>query len=163
MPTRPKSEFGIQLIEKQKARFSYGVMEKQFAKYVKESFSAPDPTQKLFESLELRLDNALYRAGFAKTRLQARQMASHGHTTVNGRRVTIPSIKLREGDTVGVREGSRASKLFTELGERQKAVTPPAWLAVNAERGEAKVTGKPVYEKGQNVFDLGAVIEFYSR
>jgi len=163
MPTRPKSEFGKQLIEKQKARFSYGVTEKQFAKYVKKSLNAAEPTQKLFQSLESRLDNVLYRAGFAKTRLQARQMASHGHTTVNGRRVTIPSIELKEGDKVGLREGSRGSALFTELGERFAATATPAWIAVDGSKQEAKVTGKPVYEQNQSVFNLGAVIEFYSR
>ncbi len=163
MPTRPKSEFGKQLIEKQKARFSYGVSERQFAKYVKKSLSAPEPTQKLFQSLELRLDNALYRAGLAKTRLQARQMAAHGHSTVNGRRVTIPSIELREGDVVGVREGSRSSGLFVAIDERLKGASVPAWLTVSPEKMEAKMVGRPVYDKQQSVFDLGAVIEFYSR
>ncbi|MBX4195500.1 30S ribosomal protein S4 [Candidatus Parcubacteria bacterium] len=163
MPTRPKSEFGKQLIEKQKARFSYGITERQFAKYVKLSLNSTEPTQKLFQFLESRLDNILYRAGFAKTRLQARQMAAHGHATVNGRRVTIPSISLKEGDTVGVREGSRASALFGEAGERIKAGAIPAWLTVSPENLEAKVVGKPVYVPNQAVFDLGQVIEFYSR
>ena len=163
MPTRPKSEFGKQLIEKQKARFSYGVTEKQFAKYVKKSLNAAEPTQKLFQALESRLDNVLYRSGFAKTRLQARQMASHGHTTVNGGRVTVPSIELREGDVVSVREGSQKSALFLGVDERLKQAPVSAWLTVNPEKAEAKVMGKPVYEKSASVFDLGAVIEFYSR
>lgn len=163
MPTRPKSEFGKQLIEKQKARFSYGLSEKQFSKYVKSSLNAPEPTQKLFQSLESRLDNVLYRSGLAKTRLQARQIASHGHATVNGRRVTIPSIVLREGDVVGVREGSRTSALWSGAGERIKAMQAPAWLAVDAEKMEAKVIGKSVYAPSEAVFDLGQVLEFYSR
>lgn len=163
MPTRPKSEFGKQLIEKQKARFSYGLTERQFAKYVKQSLNAESPAQKLFLSLECRLDNVLYRAGFAKTRLMARQMASHGHATVNGRRVTIPSIALREGDVVGVREGSRKSALFAGVAERANAGGIPAWITVDGEKLEAKVTGKPVYDAGSQVFDLGAVLEFYSR
>jgi len=163
MPTRPKSEFGKQLIEKQKARFSYGITEKQFAKYVKKSLTSTNPTQKLFQYLELRLDNVLYRSGLAKTRLQARQMASHGHTTVNGRRVTIPSIELREGDVVGVREGSKKSTLFTSAEERNKNFTSPEWIIVNSEKMEVKVLSKPSYDIGHNVFDLGAVMEFYSR
>ncbi len=163
MPTRPKSEFGKQLIEKQKARFSYGVMEKQFAKYVKQSLGAGDPTERLFYALESRLDNVIYRAGFAKTRLQARQMASHGHTTVNGRRVTIPSMALREGDVVGVREGSTKSALFAGVDERLKSAPQPTWLTVNPNELTAKVTGRPTYDKAAQVFDLGAVIEFYSR
>lgn len=162
MPTRPKSEFGKQLIEKQKARFSYGLMERQFAKYVKAALNAPVPTQKLYEQLELRLDNVIYRAGLAKTRLQARQIAAHGHSLVNGRRVTIPSIQLREGDVVSLREGSKASRLWEGAAERMKALAAPAWLAVDGETLSAKVIGKPVYED-KAVFDLGQVIEFYSR
>jgi small subunit ribosomal protein S4 len=163
MPTRPKSEFGKQLIEKQKARFSYGLSERQFSKYVKSSLNTPEPTQKLFGMLETRLDNILYRAGLAKTRLQARQMASHGHATVNGRRVTIPSMSLREGDVVGVREGSRPSTLFSAADERMKAGAVPAWLKVVPEKLEATVVGKPVYVQSEQVFDLGQVLEFYSR
>jgi len=163
MPTRPKSEFGKQLIEKQKARFSYGLSERQFSNYVKKSLNTNEPTQKLFQFLELRLDNALYRAGLAKTRLQARQIASHGHATINGRRVTVPSIALKENDVVGVREGSKASALFSDIGERNKALTLPIWLT-SAEGGlGAKVVGKPVYVPKESVFDLGAVLEFYSR
>lgn len=163
MPTRPKSEFGKQLVEKQKARFSYGITERQFSNYVKVSLKTPLPTQKLFQSLELRLDNTLYRAGLAKTRLQARQMAAHGHSTVNGRRVTIPSIMLKEGDVVGVREGSRASGLFTGADERVKVAAVPAWLTVDGSALTAKVVGKPMYAGNEQVFDLGAVLEFYSR
>lgn len=163
MPTRPKSEFGKQLIEKQKARFSYGVSERQFAKYVKKALSSSEPTQKLFQGLEQRLDNVIYRAGLAKTRLQARQMASHGHSTVNGRRVTVPSIELKEGDVVGVRAGSKASALFAEAEGRIASGSLPAWLAVDASKLEAKVIGQPIYNKTESVFDLSAVIEFYSR
>lgn len=163
MPTRPKSEFGKQLIEKQKARLSYGISERQFSKYVKNAINSSLPTQKLFHSLESRLDNVLYRSGLAKTRLQARQMASHGHSTVNGRRVTVPSIELREGDVVGVRDGSKKSVLFSQVEERAKTLTAPNWISTNPSGLEAKVIGKPVYDAGQNVFDLGAVIEFYSR
>jgi len=163
VPQRPKSEFGIQLIEKQKARFSYGLTEKQFRNYVKSSLNALEPTQKLFTGLESRLDNVLYRSGFAKTRAQARQIAGHGHVTVNGRRVTIPSISLRKGDVVGVRKGSENSLLFAEIEERMRTNNPPAWIAVRGEKKEAEVTGVPVYDKAEHVFDLGAVIEFYNR
>ncbi len=163
VPQRPKSEFGIQLIEKQKARFSYGISEKQFAKYVKKSLTGHEPAQKLFKTLELRLDNVLYRASLAKTRAQARQMASHGHTLVNGRRVTIPSIELKEGDVVTVREGSKTSLLFADTAERMKGMTTPSWLEVNPDTREVKVTGLPNYVPSEHVFDLGVVLEFYSR
>lgn len=163
VPQRPKSEFGIQLIEKQKARFTYGISEKQFAKYAKKSLNAHEPAQKLFRALELRLDNVLYRAGFAKTRAQARQMASHGHAVVNGRRVTIPSIEVKEGDVVTVREGSKASILFAETAERMKGMTTPSWLEINPDTRIAKVVGQPNYVPSEHVFDLGVVLEFYSR
>jgi len=163
VPQRPKSEFGKQLHEKQKARLTYGLSEKQFAKYVKASISSAEPTQKLFQALESRLDNALFRSGLAKTRSAARQMASHGHTTVNGRRVTIPSITLKEGDVIGIREGSKGSALFGGVEEVMKERAAPAWLQTNPDKKEAKVTGKPSYVQTEHVFDLGSVLEFYSR
>jgi small subunit ribosomal protein S4 len=163
VPQKPKSEFGKQLLEKQKTRFSYGIGEKQFAKYAKASANAPEPTQKLFQKLEFRLDNVLYRAGLAKTRLQARQIASHGHTTVNGRRSTIPSMTLSEGDVVTVREGSAGSALFAGTEERMKTAAIPAWLQTSPAKREVKVVGVPVYAPVEQVFDLGAVFEFYSR
>lgn len=163
VPMRPKSEFGRQLIEKQKARFSYGISEKQFSRYIKGSLTAEEPTQKVFRFLELRLDNVLYRAGFAKTRAQARQIAAHGHATVNNRRVTIPSISLKAGDVVGIREGSASSPLFAEISTRMKENNTPAWLRVDPEKNQAIVEGVPVYAPTEQVFDLGAVIEFYSR
>ncbi len=161
--SRPKSEFGQALHEKQKARLSYGLSEKQFRKYVNEALKAPHPTQKLFVLLETRLDNVLFRAGLVKTRAQARQAAGHGHATVNGRRVDVPSARLRIGDAVALREASAQSPLFAEASERMKTQAVPAWLEVNPEARTAKVVGEPVYENGQNVFDLAVVIEFYNR
>lgn len=160
---KAKSEFGTQLIEKQKARFSYYLSEKQFSKYVKTALISADPAQKLFKNLETRLDNVLYRSGLAKTRIQARQMASHGHTTVNGRRVTIPSIALREGDVVGVRAGSAESPLIRDAAERMKTASVPVWLTVDTSNMTVTVVGDPVYTPSEQVFDLGVVLEFYSR
>lgn len=160
---RPKSEFGQSLAEKQKARYTYGLSERQFRGYVDKSLHAANPAQKLFSLLESRLDNVLFRSGLVKTRAQGRQAASHGHTMVNGRRVTVPSIILEQGDTVSIRQGSSQSPLFAEVAERMKTVTVPAWLEVNAESREAKVVGEPVYAAGENVFDLGVVIEYYNR
>jgi small subunit ribosomal protein S4 len=160
---KPKSEFGTQLNEKQKARFSYGISEKQFANYVKQSLTGGEPVQKLFSRLERRLDNVIYRAGLATTRAQARQIAAHGHATVNGRRVTIPSMMLKAGDKVGVREGSAGSRLFESAEERMKSNAAPAWLKLDPSKREAEVVGEPVYNQQDHVFDLGAVIEFYSR
>ena len=160
---KPKSEFGLQLIEKQKARFTYGLSETQFRNYVDKSLRSANPVQTLFSFLETRLDNVIARAGLAKTRAQARQAASHGHSMVNGKRVTVPSILLGAGDVVGLRSSSVNSALFTDVSERMKALTPPAWLSVDPEAKTAEVVGEPVYVPGEHVFDLGVVIEFYNR
>lgn len=160
---RPKSEFGQSLIEKQKARFTYGLSEKQFRSYVDKAITNANPTQKLFTLLETRLDNVLFRAGLAKTRSGARQMASHGHATVNGKRVNVPSLQPKIGDVVGVRVGSEKSPLFADAAERMKAQSAPAWLEVKPEAREVKVVGAPVLAETQNVFDLRAAIEFYNR
>lgn len=160
---KPKSEFGRELIEKQKARFSYGMSEKQFRNYVNKALRAPEPVQKLFMMLESRLDNVLYRSGLAKTRAQARQAASHGHTMLNSTRVTIPSILLSKGDTVSLRAGSADSPLFGEVAERMKTLAMPAWLKVDPESRQVTVEGQPVYVEREHVFDLGVVIAFYNR
>lgn len=160
---RPKSEFGKALIEKQKARFTYGLSERQFRSYVDKSLTSANPTNALYALLESRLDNVLYRSGLMKTRSQARQTASHGHALVNGRRVDVPSILLKEGDVIGVREGSAGSPLFSESAERMKAQSAPSWLEVNPEKREVRVVGKPVLEGMMNVFDLAVVLEFYNR
>lgn len=160
---RPKSEFGTQLLEKQKARFSYGLTEKQFRIYVDKALKSAAPVQKLFSLLETRLDNVLYRAGFAKTRAQARQAASHGHVLVNGRRVTIPSIALKMGDKVGLRPESANSALFADMSERMKAMGVPIWLKINPDDRTVEVAGEPAYQPGEQVFDLGVVVEFYNR
>src|SRR3989344_907745 len=142
---KPKSEFGQGLVEKQKARYP------------------SDPVQKLFSILESRLDNVVYRAGLAKTRAQARQAASHGHIVINNARVTIPSILLWEGDIVSLRVGSASSPLFKEVEERMKTMTMPVWLKVDSDKRQATVLGRAVYEERENIFNLGAIIEFYNR
>jgi small subunit ribosomal protein S4 len=162
---RPKalSEYGAQLVEKQRVRFSYGLSERQLANYVKHASHSGGTgvTDKLYERLENRLDNAVYRMGLAPSRRGARQMVSHGHFIVNDHRVTIPSYELKEGDTVKIREGSKSSKLFTNLAEKLKEYTAPAWLAFNVEKLEGKVLAKP--KNAESFFDLNAVLEFYSR
>ena len=160
---KPKSEYSRELIEKQKARFSYGLTEKQFRNYVDKSLHEQEPIQKLFTILESRLDNVLFRSGLSKTRAQARQTASHGHIMVNNKRVTIPSILLSEGDIVSLRAGSINSSLFSEVSERLKTVMIPAWLKVDPVKKQVVVNGHPVYVPQEHVFDLGVVIEFYNR
>lgn len=160
---RPKSEYGQALIEKQKARFSYGLSERQFRGYVDEALKTANPAQKLFTLLESRLDNVLFRTGFAKTRSAGRQMASHGHSLINGRRVTVPSIQLGLGDVVSIRSASIESPLLTDAVERMKTLAAPAWLELDPDKREARVTGEPTYTQGEHVFDLGVVLEFYNR
>lgn len=160
---KPKSEFGRELMEKQKARFSYGLGEKQFRNYVTKALHSPDPVQKLFGFLESRLDNVLYRAGLAQTRAQARQAASHGHIMINNTRVTIPSILLSEGDIVSLRAGSASGPLFAEAAERMKTLSAPVWLQSDPVNRSVTVRGQPVYVERENIFDLGIVIEFYNR
>lgn len=159
---RPKSEFGQALIEKQKTRFTYGLSEKQFRGYVDKVIRAKHPVQKLFVLLESRLDNVAFRGGLLRTRAQARQAAGHGHLAVNGKRITVPSLQLKVGDLVNLRPGSAESQLFAEASERMKA-SSVAWLELDPANKQAKVSGVPVYEPKEHLFDLGVVIEFYNR
>ena len=163
LPQRAKSEYGQALTEKQKARFTYGLSEKQFRSYVDKALKTANPSLKLFQILESRLDNVLFRSGLAKTRSAARQVASHGHALVNDRRVDVPSLLLKKGDKVSLRWASAESPLFADATERMKSLSAQAWLEVDAEKREAVVTGEPVYDRGAQVFDLGVVIEFYNR
>lgn len=157
------STFGQQLLEKQKIRFSYGISEKQFSNYVKKASSqkAKTTSKALYDMLESRLDNVVYRLGLASTRRLGRQMVSHGHIVVNGRKVTIPSYSVSRDDVVAIREGSRSSVLFSDLVKKLKDYSQPAWLNMNAEKGEAKVIGTP--GDTDSVFNWDAVLEFYSR
>lgn len=162
---KPKSNFGIQLLEKQKARYTYGLTEKQFSKYAKSALAKKDThaTTRLFESLELRADNVAYRAGLAPTRSAARQMVSHGHLTVNGNRITIPSYKMSIGDVLSIRTSSLKRPLFEGMSEKLKSQTAPTWIKVDSEKKTAQVAGVPVGDQADLLFDLRAVLEFYSR
>ena len=162
---KAKTNYGRQLDEKQKARYTYGINDRQFSKYVKHilATSGINQAERLIETLENRLDNIVYRTGLAATRRFARQMVSHGHITVNGRRVTVPSFQAKVGDLVGVRINSLKSKLFETLDERHKTYTTPAWLSFDLEKRSAKVQGVPKVGPGDLLFDPKAVLEFYSR
>ena len=161
----PQTDFGNQLREKQKVRNTYGLREKQFGNYVKEAFGkrGVNPAEYLFEALESRLDNVVLRAGFTSSRAVARQIVSHGHITVNGKRTYIPSRRLQIGDVVGVREGSKSSVLFFGLTEKLTALTAPTWLKVDPIKQTATFQGKPKAVQGEHTFNLTSVIEFYSR
>lgn len=163
---KQKTEYGLQMLEKQKARFSYGLNERQFSRYVAESVARKGvkSTQALFERLEKRLDNVVYRLGLAGTRRFARQMVSHGHITLNGKKVTIPSIQVKKADVISIREGSLKTNMFNLLAEKMKTYTVPTWLKFNLEKKEGVVSAEPQYEEQKDLlFDLNAVLEFYSR
>lgn len=162
---RPKSDFGLQMIEKQKAKMTYGVNERMFAKYVKsilEKAGANSP-EKLISILENRLDNVIYRLGFAPTRQAARQMVSHGHIKVNGLKITIPSYAVSVGDKITIRESSAGKALFANLDEKLKTLNYPSWLALDIAKKEAKVQGAPKLTASEVNFDSAAVLNFYSR
>ena len=160
------SNFGAQLLEKQKARFTYGISERQFFNYVKEAMERKggDSTRDLVSRLEARLDNVIYRAGLATTRRHARQLAAHGHFMVNGRRVTVPSYKLSKGDVVSVRDGSRQSPLFANAKEKAIEKTLPAWLKTQeADILAVALDGNPELAASELQFDPAVIIQFYSR
>ena len=158
------SDYKRQLLEKQKMRFTYGITEKQLSRYVKEAFAVGhQPIGHLIARLESRLDNVVTRLGIAKTRRLARQMVSHGHILVNGRRLNIPSHKVKIGDVVSVREQSKDSPLFTEIKEDLDTHTPPHWLKLNAKELSGEKTAEPTYEPSETLFDPQQVLEFYSR
>lgn len=161
-----KSDFGLQLNEKQKARYVYGLTERQFRNYVREAIGQNNTSSNdyLYEKLESRIDNIIYRAGLASTRRLARQLVSHGHITVNGRRITIPSHILKIGDKFAVREGSKTKRVFTLLTENPIERTVPNWLQFDMKKMEGEVKGTPLIKDAQDIlFNINTILEFYSR
>ena len=161
---KAKSEFGLQLLEKQKARFFYGINERQFAKYVEQALLKRGANDELLhERLETRLDNVVCRLHLAPTRRASRQMVSHGHILVNGVRVTVPSYNLKIGDKISVREGSAKKIIFANLVERLKDTMPPSWLKFDPTTRVGEMQGKPKMVKSELLYDIAAVLEFYRR
>ena len=162
---RPKAptEYGTQLLEKQKIRFSYGISERQLSNYVKKAsqIKGAGTVPKLYEQLESRLDNVVYRMGLGASRCAARQMVSHGHFIVNNHRVTIPSHGVKTGDVVKIREGSKSKKIFDNLTDRLKDYNAPAWLSFDLNSMEGRILASP--KNIETFLDLNAVLEFYSR
>jgi small subunit ribosomal protein S4 len=162
---KPKalSDYGLQFIEKQKVRFMYGISEKQLSNYIKEAVAhkGTPATEYLFELIETRLDNVVYRLGLAHTRRLSRQMVSHGHITVNGKKITAASYRVKAKDIIAVREGSKKSTLFADMAKKLKEYTLPNWLKFNVDTLSGVVEGKPKNVEGY--LDLNTVLEFYSR
>lgn len=165
-PKRGLSEFGVQMREKQKVKFNYGLRERQFANYIKEASKKTkgDKSSELFELLELRLDNAAYRAGFADSRTLANQIVSHGHILVNKKRVDIPSLRLKVGDKIAVRPQSVSKGVFKDLDARLKKHKTAVWIKLDPDKREAEICGKPILsDEPALAGSLNLVIEFYSR
>jgi small subunit ribosomal protein S4 len=160
---RPKvSGYGKQLLEKQKVKRIYGILERQFSNYVAEASKKVGDTSKiLLNYLESRLDNVVYRAGLASSRAAARQMVSHGHITVNGEKVDIPSYRVKVGQAVAASSKAKNKKLFEGIGEKLQKVEAPSWLGVDHKTTSAKVLNAPTVENPN--FNPKAIIEFYSR
>ncbi|MBM3166027.1 MAG: 30S ribosomal protein S4 [Chloroflexi bacterium] len=162
---RPKkSDRGIQLQHKQKARYTYGMLERQFRKTFAEAERLPGVTgENLLVLLERRLDNAVFRLGFGTSRAQARQLVRHGHITLNGRKTDIPSCLIAEGDVIAWREPSTKSEYYKTLALEIKNRTIPAWLSLDTEKLIGKVLRLPTAADIEAKFDEMAIVEYYSR
>ncbi|RLT24829.1 MAG: 30S ribosomal protein S4 [Chloroflexi bacterium] len=162
---RQLSDYGMQLQEKQKARYMYGVLERQFRNLYARAQRVPGETgAALFMLLERRLDNVVYRMGLATTRSQARQLVAHGHVTVNGRKTNIPSYTVRVGEKVAVRVESRKRVYFKTLLEAKELLhRAPEWMRVTHADLTAEITALPRREDGEQGINEQLIVEFYSR
>jgi len=161
-----QSMYAVQLREKQKVRRMYGLLEKQFAKLMDEATSKPGLAgENLLRYLELRLDNAVYRAGFATSRRGARQLVSHGHFMLNDRRVDIPSIRLKPGDVLVVRPKSTKSGYFSQIDDvfGNTVQVPLSWIKGDIKKLKIEVTGLPKREEAEADINEQLIVEYYSR
>ena len=158
------SGYGIQLREKQKVRRIYGILERQFRAYFEEAERQKGVTgENLLRLLELRLDNVVYRMGFGDSRAEARQLVRHGHFTVNGKKVDIPSYQTGLNDLIAVKPGSKSTEKFKELAENAAGKTAPQWLSINAEMMEARIVALPAREDIDLPIEEHLIVELYSR
>lgn len=161
---RKESDYGLQLREKQKARRLYGIFERQFRRYFQEAQRQKGLTGvNLLIILERRLDNVIYRLGWGSSRAQARQLVSHGHFEVNGRKTNIPSFLMSEGDVITVRENSKKNTYFKDLAKSLDAGRVPDWLSMDTKNLEAKVVSAPTREHIDVTLNEQLIVEFYSR
>lgn len=156
-----QSDYGRQLAEKQKVRYLYSVSEKVLKGYAREAARDGDAEEMLMQLLERRLDNIVYQAGLAATRRMARQMVSHGHFTVNGRKVTVPSYRVRDVDAIKVREGSERTPLFQAILTGSPVKPRVAWVSWDSSKKVGSITSKPVITDA--LFSCSAIFEYYSR
>ena len=161
---RKESEYGMQLREKQKVKFIYGVLEKQFRGYYKRALAQEGVTgENLMTILESRLDNVVFRLGFARTRKEARQTVTHGHITVNGKRVDIPSYRVRPGDLVAVAPKAKELLVIKSALVSNERVSVPAWLEVDIEKLQGSVLSLPTRDQIDLDINEQLIVELYSK
>ncbi len=166
MRPRPRkvSDRGLQLKEKQKVRYTYGVLERQFRKFFFEAERRPGITgENLLELLERRLDNVVYRLGFATSRAQARQLVRHGLLTLNGRKTDIPSCLVKPGDIIAWKEGSDKSEYYQQLTHEIQGKSVPDWLSLESQNLTGRVLALPTVSDIEAKFNVKAIVEYYSR
>jgi small subunit ribosomal protein S4 len=158
------SEYGLQLREKQKAKINYGILERQFLRYFEKALKQPGVTgDNLLRLLETRLDNLVFRMGFAETRAQARQLVSHGFFEVDGKKVNIPSFSVRVGSQISIRPVKVKSAYVEKLKEKIKGFQPQEWIEVRADKLSGKVLSLPSPEMINNLINTQLIVEHYSR
>lgn len=161
-----QTEYGTQLREKQKVKYVYGIMERQFRRYYEEALRRPGNTAELFlQRLERRLDNVVYRLGFARSRAEARQMVNHGWVCVNGKRLTIPSYLTKQGDTISLKPSAKGTTRFKEIIQQRQIqnMSQSRWLTSNTEALEGKMLALPTQDDFPRNVNMTLVVEFYSR
>lgn len=161
---RAMSEFGTQLLEKQKIKYTYGITERKLQKYFDEAKRKKGIAgDLLLGALEKRLDNAVFRSGIAASRAIARQMVSHGHFLVKNKKVTIPSFPVKTGDIISIRPNSRAKKIFTDLTDRLKKHEAPSWLVTDKKTFDIEIKSDPKVDDLPKNFNMNVVISYYSK
>lgn len=161
---RKVSDRGLQLREKQKARYAYGVLERQFRIYYEQAVHRPGVTgENLVRLLEQRLDNVVHRLGWADSRDQGRQVVRHGHISLNGRKTDIPSAQVKVGDVIGWTPRGRATEYFKVREAMAQSTATPSWLAIEREQMIGRVTGIPARADADRTFDESVIVEYYSR
>lgn len=165
-PKRGLSEYGLQMREKQKTKLAYGLNERQLLNCVKEAKrkKGEDASAKLYQFIETRIDNAVFKMGFFGSRSESRQAVSHGHISVNGKKINIPSLRVKIGDLISIRPQSAGKGIFKDIDIKLKKYNPPAWIKLDKDKKTGEVVGLPsLSDDPAMIFNLNSIIEFYSR
>ncbi len=159
------TEYGTQLLEKQKLRYTYGISEKQLSNYVTKArrMSSDSPAVNTYKLLESRLDNVIFRMGLVPTRQFARQVVTHGHIMVNGKKLDIPSGQIKPGDKISIRPKSKENPIFKSKGEALKEFVSPTWMTFDPVTLEAGISGRPKMGEQESNLNFALVVQFYSR